>query len=292
MRKLTYLVVAFAAVAMASCGLKTQPSEASDSDTVCAPLEEPVAESVELKTEKISVTQKKGCWTYKSEAEYPADGPEALVASVRNWISEKLRASENPDETVKAYSGSMDDGKSMLDYYAKKFIASINFDDYAELPEDMECEMDYTFVIEHETPEFVSFGVQTYWFGGGAHGGTTVACTTFLKSDGRQFGWDMIASKKALRPMIIDGLKKYFEVKTDAELMDNLLLAEESVAGKPMTNIIPYPATTPWLSAEGLVLIYQQYEICSYAAGMPIVVIPWNKLKPLLKPEYQSLIAE
>lgn len=292
MKKLSYLVIAFAVMAMASCGLKTQPGEAVDSDSVAAAVESTVSEDTSVKTEKISVTQKKGCWNYKSEVEYPVDGPEALVANIRNWISDCLKVSNNAEGKLTAYSGDMSDGKAMLDYYAKEYIKSINFDDYAELPEDMECEMDFTITKEFENSELISFNIGTYWFGGGAHGGETVAGASFRKSDGKKLDWDMIAAKKALMPMIIDGLKKHFEVKTDAEVVENLLLAEEPAAGQPLSAIVPYPVTTPWFSAEGLILMYQQYEICSYAAGMPSIVVPWKALKPLLKDEYQSLVVE
>ena len=45
---------------------------------------------------------------------------------------------------------------------------------------------------------------------------------------------------------------------------------------------LPLPETEPWLTKEGLQLVYQQYEIGPYAVGMPTVQIPFTKLKSLL----------
>lgn len=291
MRKLAFVFFTLVAVSFVSCGWKTQSSDnvvATDSVSGDSVADEAVVAEDTVKTENISVKKKLGCWKYESQVAYPVEGSEALLASIRKWISESLRVSEDPERKTVAYSGSMDQGKSMLEFYAKEFIGSINYDDYVELPEEMECEMDFTITKEFENSDVVSFNLQTYWFGGGAHGGTTIQGATFRKSDGKQLGWDMLASKKAMKGEIVAGLKKFLEVKTDKELMESLLLPVETDVDQLSTKDIPYPQTAPWISGEGLVLMYQQYEICSYAQGMPVIVIPWNKLGKYLSNDCKS----
>ena len=56
------------------------------------------------------------------------------------------------------------------------------------------------------------------------------------------------------------------------------------------TGVIPFPAWTPYPSEDGLVFTYQQYEIASYAAGMPEFTIPYADLRPYLTPEAKALV--
>jgi len=288
MRKLSYIFIAFLAVAFVSCGGKTQPESVSDSDSVAT---DSISESLprvdSLKLQKYTSKRKLGCWEYKSEVEYPVSGNESLISSIRDWISESLIHSDG-EEKVKKYSSDLADGQSVLDYYASSYMESIDYDNYIDLPEGIECELDIKITKEFENPQVVSFNVQTYWYGGGAHGGSYVYGASFRKSDGKRLGWNLLFSKKAVKSEIISQLKKYFDVSTDEELMESLMLSGPENSTPKVANI-PYPATEPWISADGLFMIYQQYEIACYAAGMPSVLIPWSKLPRYLSEEYKSL---
>ena len=88
-----------------------------------------------------------------------------------------------------------------------------------------------------------------------------------------------------MQPLLKKGLKEYFnenadeKIKTDQQLMEQLMLPEES------KGLIPLPAWTPSPDekGKGLVFTYQQYEIACYAVGMPSFVLTWEELKPFLK---------
>lgn len=75
---------------------------------------------------------------------------------------------------------------------------------------------------------------------------------------------------------LIEDPKKYFDVKTDKELVGMLLYIDN-------VKNIPLPANEPALTKDGITLIYGQYEIALYLAGMPTVTIPYEKAKYLLK---------
>ena len=71
--------------------------------------------------------------------------------------------------------------------------------------------------------------------------------------------------------------------KSDDELMDVLQLMNPEMG-------IPFPETEPYFTKDGLFFPYQQYEICSYAQGMPSFTIPYDKLGKYLNTTGKNLI--
>ncbi len=81
-----------------------------------------------------------------------------------------------------------------------------------------------------------------------------------------------------IQPLLVRGLMQYFgEFEaglTEEDLFGQLMLEEE--------RVIPLPTWDPYPSEAGLVFTYQQYEIASYAAGMPEFVLPYADVKEFL----------
>lgn len=130
-----------------------------------------------------------------------------------------------------------------------------------------------------ENDKTVTFATSSYSYSGGAHGSSFYNETTFIKSSGGKIGVNIFkdTSSSAFRRLIINGLKKYFNVITDAELKD-CLLYEGSL------NKLPLPASnTISFAKEGVKFTYQQYEIAPYAAGMPEAIVPYDLIKPYVK---------
>jgi hypothetical protein len=180
--------------------------------------------------------------------DYPIKGNEALLQSAREWISEQFGGT---------YKGSYLQGDSLLLYYGKAAMDTLN---------------------AYETNKFVTYEATSYSYLGGAHGGATLEGVTFRKSDGRKFGWEMFTRESRftiLQGLIKDGLKQYFKVKTDEELKANFLNPDN-------IYMIPLPQALPYFTKEGVKFVYAQYEIASYAAGMPSFTVPYDKIKPLL----------
>jgi hypothetical protein len=189
--------------------------------------------------------------------DYPGSGNEYLLRNLREWINESLGGN---------YDSNLDKPEKMLDYYIKKNITpeetvlEWNTDNYVEIKKD------YT------TDKLVTFTKTVYVYLGGAHGNTFVGGNTFRNSDGRKFGWDMFRTdfdyielfKKAL-------MQQYFKVKTEKELDDLLML--------PTPGYLPKPVSDPYLTKEGVVFVYQQYEIAPYAAGLPKFTLPYSEVK-------------
>ena len=55
-------------------------------------------------------------------------------------------------------------------------------------------------------------------------------------------------------------------------------------------NHIPVPQFPPTFTKNGLVFLYQQYEIGPYAVGMPNFCIPYKKVLPYLTEEAAALV--
>lgn len=209
--------------------------------------------------------------TYTLMADYPMEGNGLLLRSVREWINESLGGT---------YDGSLADTAALADHYAGNMVAAAKGEGMtAEQLKDVVWESEVEFRRVYEDDSLLTYVCKKYLYMGGAHGSSATEGMTFRKSDGHRFGWNMLTHMGSeLNDELKNGLKAYFKVKSDAELTDRLLLAETWRDA----SALPLPATTPWLEADGLHFIYQQYEIAAYAYGMPEVVIPLEKVRSLL----------
>lgn len=143
----------------------------------------------------------------------------------------------------------------------------------------MQYLVNYSIKPLYETSRLALYVENTTLFYGGAHGMYYARYYTFDKQDGYMFN-DFLKPncQDAMQPMIKEGLKNYFrecgyEMETDEELMECLLL---------MDDVIPLPMNNLCLSKDGIVLVYQPYEIAPYSEGCISVTCPYNKVKPYL----------
>ena len=165
----------------------------------------------------------------------------------------------------------------MLNYYQKRWVRE-------EDDDIINGEYNISITKVYETDKYITFEASSYWYFGGAHGGSSLSGATFRKSDGRKFDKSMISDENTLHPLLIKGLVKAFDAKNKKELGELLMFSGACDSDNAEIKLInlPLPETEPWLTKEGLQLVYQQYEIGPYAVGMPTVQIPFAKLKPLL----------
>ena len=280
---------ALAALILTSCNKKqaaTVSSADADSTTVVAPTEK--SQTDKLTTKKIAKSLKNDAGEFDLTIDFPEGGNATLVNAIREYISESLGSTYGggeEDTKQGSYSGDLADGDKMADYYfdlkVKEFQAMYNEMKQDGMPEIPELASSTKITKDYETERVVTYLFNSYENGGGAHGGAVGSGMTFRKSDGRRVGWDMFSSGK-MQTVLRDGLKEYFEVKTDEELASNLTLTE--------TYLLPMPVTPPIFGKDGIIVTYQQYEIAPYAAGMPSFVIPYNKAKAMMNNTGKQLI--
>ena len=282
-------VLVMTAVVLIGCNKKqtaTAQAVATDTTAVAAPAVQTPAN--ELTTKKIAKSQKKQTGTYDLTIDFPVSGNATLVNAIREYISESLGGTYGggeEDSLQGSYSGDIADGEKMANYYFDlklKEFADMHKSMKAEgMPEIPELASSTKITKDYETDRVVTYLFNSYENGGGAHGGAVGSGMTFRKSDGRRVAWDMFSSGK-MQTVLRDGLKEYFEVKTDEELASNLTLTE--------TYLLPMPVTPPIFGKDGIIVTYQQYEIAPYAAGMPSFVIPYNKAKAMMNNTGKQLI--
>lgn len=209
-------------------------------------------------------------------AEFPKNSKDALSASVQEWISEQLGST---------YQGSFAKGKSMLKYYVDKQMKVLD-----AWENGMPGEITYDVRVRkiYETDLLVTYQYEMEGYFGGAHGARVVQGVTFRKVDGRRMDWNIFLPDKSweVQKLITKAIQKdYFEIEDDKEFHDALLIGEYE-------DILPRPQTCPVYVKDGLSIIYQQYEVAPYAAGMPSCVLPYAQVKPLLSVTGQLLLPE
>lgn len=280
---------ALAALTLTSCNKKQTAITSSadaDSTTVVAPTEKALTDK--LTTKKIAKSLKNDAGEFDLTIDFPEGGNATLVNAIREYISESLGSTYGggEDESLQgSYSGDLADGEKMATYYfdlkVKEFTGMYNDMKQDGMPEVPELASNIKITKDYETDKVVTFLYNSYENGGGAHGGAVGSGMTFRKSDGRRIDWDLFTTVK-MQSIIRNGLKEYFEVKTDDELAGCLTLND--------SFILPMPVTPPLFGKEGIIVTYQQYEIASYAAGMPSFVIPYKKAKDMMNNTGKKLI--
>ena len=303
--KLLFLITAVS-LSFASCGNKNAET---------AELENEFAYPLEIENYTFSDSSKYANISIKAVLPVAKDSVSQVIRdSLVNLVGNSIRSyqgsqMEDTKPLIAKYNGDEKDAKSMLDYYSKEVSKLLNSqakEDYDErvkyweedttLTDEQRKEfkesvtpwdysMDVTKTSEDST--FVVFNDTEYAYIGGAHGGVFGwGGITFRFSDGsivKDFLKDNVT--KDIQPLLKKGLKEYFnenadeKITTDQQLLEQLMLPEES------KGLIPLPAWTPFPDekGKGLVFTYQQYEIACYAVGMPSFVLTWEELKPFLR---------
>ena len=215
---------------------------------------------------------------------FPAQKPHLSVPAIciySPFIRQAKELLKGSNIRVATVACAFPSGMMPFDLKVKEFKGMYNDMKQDGMPEVPELASSIKITKDYETDKVVTFHYNSYENGGGAHGGAVGSGMTFRKSDGRRIDWDLFTTVK-MQSIIRDGLKEYFEVKTDDELAGCLTLND--------SFILPMPVTPPLFGKDGIIVTYQQYEIASYAAGMPSFVIPYKKAKEMMNNTGKKLI--
>lgn len=259
------------ALAAASCSGNSS-SESSDSvvaidTTIISELagDDSIPANPPVETEKFE--KSKG--NNSLEIEYPVSGNDALLKSIRTWMSEQLGDT---------YSGDLNNAKGFFKHYA----ALLGTD--PELSEEGGYSKD-EFEVEYQNNLIVTYEHSSIINEGGPQNMKETYGTTFLLEDGSIFTKKCIASYKDIQPLIVEGLKGFFKVKSDADLLARL-------NGQKSTSSISAPAMNPWIEEDGVAFSYTPYEIDSDPNLTPHFTIPFAKILPFLTEEGRRFIQQ
>lgn len=199
-----------------------------------------------------------------------------LARAINEWVNEQLGGK---------YTGNLTDGEAMIQNYLKRWQK----DEEQDIDNG---EMNYDFEKVYETDDIITLEMESYWYGGGAHGGATRVGATFRKSDGRKLDKSMLNNDSNLNRLLVNGLMKAFEVKTRRDLAEQLMISslDDMTDVEEKLALLPLPETQPWLTKKGLELVYQPYEIGPYAVGMPTVTIAFKHLPGVLNSTGQTFL--
>lgn len=125
-----------------------------------------------------------------------------------------------------------------------------------------------------ESDKLVTIGLESYVFTGGAHGYESTTFLNFDKVKGRQLkNEELFSDKEAFLRLAEHKFRTQEKIPLDVSINDTGFMFEEEVFSLPQ-NI----GFTP----NGIQLLYNAYEVASYADGQLIVVIPYAEVNSLL----------
>ena len=219
----------------------------------------------------------------------------AKLQDVTDDILSRITSYDN-ERFFPPFEGDRSDADAFLDYYhdnAFELISRLSKEDADERAAYSEGDFEapswrYEFTLNKiaDTTAYVVFQSQDYIYMGGAHGGVTGrGCLTFDKQDGHLVEQMLDRSRvQEMQTILEDGLIRYYDemdVKVERSELKEQLFIED--------NTIPLPAWEPFPSKDGLVFTYQQYEIASYAEGMPSFVVPFAEIAPFMTPDARRI---
>lgn len=235
----------------------------------------------EIKTQKINIKDSVNINDVAAvvdvEAEFPKSGNFFVINNIREWMSEQLGGS---------YESDVDNGSKMFDFYVSSFMNDYKENVVPDLPkiEDMMCYKHIKFSKLCETDSYITYLYTQEGYAGGAHGWYYLVGQTFRKTDGRRVDFDIFRDEMndELAQLVRDNIySQYFD--SDIDQIESSLVIENS-------DIFPLPLSAPIFREDGVEFVYQQYEIASYAAGLPACVIPYEIIEPFLTQAGKSLI--
>lgn len=212
---------------------------------------------------------------------YPVSSPENIdLRKVQQTFSKIFTNKKNFSGTIKeAFDTIVNNYVSNAIEYGKdweeednEFISFSNFEENTETS------------VDHVSRYVITVSSGGYSYLGGAHGMYGIGYDNIDLRDG-----DIIDENKLFNPEYESKLAELIQdVVTERNNSSNedghIMLLVEIPEIKSNDNFI--------LSDEGIVYIYNQYEISPYVQGIVEITVPYDKVKPLIKNKYIEVIED
>lgn len=231
---------------------------------------------------------------------YPSCAYSPLGDSARVWIADQLSHGgySNGNAQFTYDIDMLDNWRTLVTVACRAYMDSAKADFDRYMKEDVSYRspsFKYEYVFSFEptfwTDSILTYAFSSYAYMGGAHGSSVGKGQTFVASTGKKLDADMMfmpESRSQLIDLIKNGLwKQYFNPGNSGMEIDSL-----GEALLVLSDALPLPVCPPLCLDSGVVFIYQQYEIASYAEGMPACTLPYKVVKPLMRPEVARLLPE
>ncbi len=196
---------------------------------------------------------------------YPkANGSEEITnrinKTLERHIIKQINVSENEDT-----KGNLYDAIAKFNYEYKSFK-----NDFPETALPWEAFIDGE--VTYRSPEIISIAITSYLDTGGAHGNSSVRFFNFDPQTGEQlFINDLVSNVEGLSNVIKEKLVTAIKAEADDAMQDVFF-------GKDFQ----LPETLGY-SDEGLIILYNPYEIATYTQGIVEFSIPFEAVNTFLK---------
>lgn len=158
----------------------------------------------------------------------------------------------------------------------KKEVAGFTAEDIKSLPSSIGLSNEVNYEIALANNEIVSLIFSNYSFMGGAHGGTSFTTLNYDLKNNRELKLEEMFEPNAnylklISDYSIADLKPRIGDMSDDEWLSKGAAAD---AGNYQN----------WnLTKKGLMITFEQYQVAAYAAGSQQVIVPYDKLKSILR---------
>ena len=183
------------------------------------------------------------------------DVAKSINSAIKNYVITALQIGEPDNSTTKSVKESIEDFN----------IEYTNFtSNFPESTQAWEAQIDGEIIFK--TQDIISVSLTAYMNTGGAHGGLNISFLNFEASTGK-----LIESSKLFTD--IEGFKSIAKTHFEASVKDEDILFENETFQLPEN--IGY-------SDDGIILLYNTYEIAPYSTGIIELNIPFEYAKPYL----------
>jgi len=197
-----------------------------------------------------------------------ASGNEEVQRRINSAIENNITGGLNPDrsDSIAAFSS--------INEAAEAFMLSYKEDkeQFPDMAAGYESKIEIT--KSHESSELISLKSVIYGYMGGAHGYTILSYLNFDAQTGEKLKNDeLFINNNAFKNFAEKKFREKFDIAEDESINSSGFWFKDDVFTLPQS--IGY-------EDEDLVLIYNQYEIASYAEGQIILRIPIDQIKEYL----------
>ncbi len=181
--------------------------------------------------------------------------------------SRALTPKESFDEVLKKTTADAQD-------YLKDFDSE--YPSYADYDINMGNSIDYI------SQDIIVTSVGYYTYTGGAHGNYNIQHYNIDIHNG-----DIVTEKLLFKDNYKEKLasliqSKVNDMNSSPDESEHISLLVEINEIQPNDNF--------YFSNDGLVYVYNQYEISPYAQGIPEILLPYNEVAPIIKEQYQYIL--
>ncbi|SDR79497.1 protein of unknown function [Formosa sp. Hel1_31_208] len=203
------------------------------------------------------------------EAEISINYPNAISTSeasklinktLENYIANQLDLSNDSIKITNVKEAAEQFDKAFVDFKT----------DFPEASQKWEAFIDSE--VTYRSPDLICIVVNSYLDTGGAHGNTLVKFLNFNAETGALLtNLDLISNIEGFSKLVESKLNKALDTSSDGDSMEDVFFGEN----------FQLPETIGY-SDEGLIILYNPYEIASYAQGIIEFNIPFEEVTSYL----------